>query len=446
MVPKPGVNPRRTKLKLKYPDCWPWISLARRIPGDLSEDQAHLLFQFARMRTPSVDPVIVELGASRGQASLLLAAGLRSKTRPRMVVFSRWPQVLRRNLQRGRLENFVQTAAGDAGDAVTGWRDPIDLLLVNTSDGAPQPDFARWLPWIKDGGIVLIHGLSAELHLPWLDVRRAGTLAWAVKQGSATPISTGAEHLKTIPPVNRNSANQHAADTTEIAIARLQDFVRRAAGEIAEERHANRALKRSWSWRLAAPLRFAVETLQSLAGLLGSLGASSNIRGFVLWLQFQRQVRESGLFDERYYREKHPAAPWAGANPLQHFFVRGAREGGNPNALFDISYYLGLNPEVAQSGANPLVHYLLTGAYQGLDPSPYFNSSFYLEQNPDVRESGLNPLAHYLAPGIVEGRDPNPWFDTSEYLEQNPDVATFGLNPLVHQLESSANQKLCSQS
>ena len=241
------------------------------------------------------------------------------------------------------------------------------------------------------------------------------TIAWAVKQ----------------------TGPGHSEDATEIATARLQDYIRRSIGEIAEDRHALEQLRRSWSWRLTAPLRFGIEMLQAIAGLLGCLTQGSPktaITGLAQWIWFRRQVRASGLLDERYYRDSHPGVAWARTSPMLHFFVSGAREGHKPNELFDMDYYLGRYPDVARAAVNPLVHYLRSGAYEGRDPHPHFSSSFYLDQNPDVRESRLNPLAHYLAPGIAEGRDPNPWFDTSEYLEQNLDVAAFALNPLVHRL------------
>ena len=269
---------------------------------------------------------------------------------------------------------------------------------------------------------------SSGLLLPaphYAEFRQVDNLAWAVKQC--------AEVAVTIPSVPATPDAQQ-----ETAMARLQDFVRGATKELAESRHANQSLRRSWSWRLTAPLRFGVEALQAIAGVLASFGhgpAKTRMVGLAQWLRFGRQVRASGLLDDRYYRDSHPGVAWARTTPLLHFFVSGASEGNQPNQLFDVDYYLGRYPDVARSPLNPLVHYLRSGAYEGRDPHPHFDSSFYLEQNPDVGERGLNPLAHYLAPGIVEGRDPNPWFDTSEYLEENPDVAMFGLNPLWHQTE-----------
>ena len=405
------MNSYKKRIQQKYPDCWQWISLGRRFPGQLTENEANSLFQLARARTPSSDPVIVELGALRGNTTLLLAAGLRLKTRPRLFCFERTggPRSVQRIFGRCGWKHILDMPAGS-------WKDPIDILLINASldDNSFDNHLLLWSPFVRPGGIVALHGVSMEASRRFLpsgqyeDFRQVDNLTWAARIPSVPA-----------PP-----------ETT--------DFARRAAKEIAESRHAIQALRRSWSWRLTAPLRSAIEVFQAIAGVLGSFGHGSvktRIFGLAQWLRFGRQVRASGLLDDRYYRDGHPGVAWARSSPLLHFFVCGASEGSRPNELFDVEYYLGCHPDVAHSAVNPLVHYLRNGAYEGRDPHPHFDSSFYLEENPDVREACLNPLAHYLAPGIAEGRDPNPWFDTSEYLEQNPDVAIFGLNPLRHQAE-----------
>jgi hypothetical protein len=349
-----------------------------------------------------------------------------------------------------------------------------------------QSELSLWSPFVKLGGLVVLRGVSAENLQPprYSKLRRFDSLAFAANQCApsltTTPPGTDLErreylldrsieamlHLNPIfaspeQQLPRHDAgNEHLEDATEIAIARLQDYMRRAARELAESRHAVEALRRSWSWRLTAPLRLGIETLYAIAGLLTSFGHGSpkaRIAGLAQWMLFGRQVRASGLLDARYYQHQHPDVAWARINPVLHFFVCGASEGKDPNELFDVKYYQRRYPDIARSGVNPLLHYLRTGAYEDRDPHRYFDSSVYLEENPDVREAHLNPLAHYLAPGIAEGRDPNPWFDTSEYLERNPDVATFGLNPLVHYIEEThyieerdrtearLNQRSCSQ-
>jgi hypothetical protein len=102
------VNSYRKRLKQIYPDCWQWISLARRFPGQLTESEAASLFHLAWARTSAFDPVIVELGACQGKTTLLLAAGLRGKMRPLLFAFpSGPPPDPQPNFQRCRLEHIV---------------------------------------------------------------------------------------------------------------------------------------------------------------------------------------------------------------------------------------------------------------------------------------------------------------------------------------------------
>jgi GR25 family glycosyltransferase involved in LPS biosynthesis len=77
--------------------------------------------------------------------------------------------------------------------------------------------------------------------------------------------------------------------------------------------------------------------------------------------------------------------------------------------LFDKKYYLQNNPDVKSSGMSAFKHYLLFGGFEGRNPSDKFNSKFYLDTYPDVLKSGMNPLVHFLDFGINENRNPvNP--------------------------------------
>src|SRR5271166_4398717 len=119
-----------------------------------------------------------------------------------------------------------------------------------------------------------------------------------------------------------------------------------------------------------------------------------------------RTIRESGLFDEVYYRANNPDLPPA-VDAVGHFLERGAREGRQPNRLFDPIFYLSRNPDVAQSGHNPLLHFIHHGGAKGCRPHRDFDPAFYLTRYPDVALARQNPLLHYLVYGEQEGRKPN---------------------------------------
>ena len=51
------------------------------------------------------------------------------------------------------------------------------------------------------------------------------------------------------------------------------------------------------------------------------------------------RVRDSGLFDEQWYRATYPDVERSGLDPIEHYLAIGAREGRNPGPLFDTAYY-----------------------------------------------------------------------------------------------------------
>lgn len=50
-------------------------------------------------------------------------------------------------------------------------------------------------------------------------------------------------------------------------------------------------------------------------------------------------VRDSGLFDEDWYRTTYPDVAQSGLDPIEHYLTIGARDGRNPGPLFDTAYY-----------------------------------------------------------------------------------------------------------
>src|SRR5690606_33097240 len=182
-----------------------------------------------------------------------------------------------------------------------------------------------------------------------------------------------------------------------------------------------------------------------------------------------RAVRESGLFDLGWFRERCPGAPGEEAAAVAHFLDNGMALGLDPGPGFSMRRYLLRNPDVAAAGMNPLLHYLAYGRRegrmalpvdeQGVDdagsgvatpepPAPrtlerwsfglaslrgswLFGPDFYLDRNPDVRAANLDPLRHFVEHGAGEGRWPNPWFDPSWYRAREQPRGDES-NPLFH--------------
>jgi capsular polysaccharide biosynthesis protein/glycosyltransferase involved in cell wall biosynthesis/SAM-dependent methyltransferase len=74
------------------------------------------------------------------------------------------------------------------------------------------------------------------------------------------------------------------------------------------------------------------------------------------------------------------------------------------SGLFDPKYYLSTNPDLPGRINDPIRHYVRHGALEGRNPTAAFASSDYLAENPDVEAAGVNPFAHFIAVGMKEGR------------------------------------------
>jgi len=70
-------------------------------------------------------------------------------------------------------------------------------------------------------------------------------------------------------------------------------------------------------------------------------------------------VTQSGLFDEKWYRENYLMGRTEVMPPLIHFMRYGLRKGYKPNPHFDPRQYLTENPEAMRAGINPLLHYCI---------------------------------------------------------------------------------------
>ena len=77
-----------------------------------------------------------------------------------------------------------------------------------------------------------------------------------------------------------------------------------------------------------------------------------------------RQIRDSGLFDPKWYATELGAASLF-YDPLWHYLDVGAKLGRNPSERFDTNHYTGTYPDVGNADINPLFHYVAYGRAEG---------------------------------------------------------------------------------
>lgn len=124
----------------------------------------------------------------------------------------------------------------------------------------------------------------------------------------------------------------------------------------------------------------------------------------------------SAGFDTLHYLSRNRDVAESGINPFYHYLKHGRAEGRMPlplalaaedrpqvEAFFDADWYLkGFAPD--RRPADPVEHYFQTGWREGRDPAPWFSTRVYLAQNADVRADGQNPFLHYIRSGRFERR------------------------------------------
>ena len=212
------------ELKDVFPESWRWIRFSRRIQGWLSDAEADQLFRLARDKTPDQCPVAVELGSWKGKSSVMIAAGLMGKYRPKLYCIDPFgcdenpeyqkayydplmhdsrrsvEEIFRRNVKRFRAEDIIVPLKGYSFELCAQWIEPLDFLFIDANHeyAAVLRDFSTWSRFLKPGGVIAFHDVSNQWPGPrrvvaeritspeYGAVQQIDSLAWATKSDTAT--------------------------------------------------------------------------------------------------------------------------------------------------------------------------------------------------------------------------------------------------------------------
>jgi len=196
-----------------------WLSHSNRIPGWLTDSEACQLYTLARDILPERTPIAVELGSWQGKSSVMIAGGLAGKRDARLYCvdpfgtdenpeyqqryYSPLLSAMDRTLEQAFSDHMRQSGLSSIAEAVRGysfeivqtWTIPIDFLFIDANHEyeSVNRDFEQWEPFLKIGGIVALHDVSASwpgptrvrderFKLPKFDAySQTDSLAWAIK-------------------------------------------------------------------------------------------------------------------------------------------------------------------------------------------------------------------------------------------------------------------------
>lgn len=161
------------------------------------------------------------------------------------------------------------------------------------------------------------------------------------------------------------------------------------------------------------------------------------VRRYVEAAGWCKLIRNSGYFDEDFYRTASKNYDVPGMDLLYHFVIYGDLLEVNPGPDFDVTYYQIRRPDVPRRSFCSLAHYLHRGKEEGVIGRPreddwlslsskigLFDTAWYNSKYPDVAFSGLSSLEHYKVVGKALGRDCGPKFKREQIpiIFSNPDL------------------------
>lgn len=141
----------------------------------------------------------------------------------------------------------------------------------------------------------------------------------------------------------------------------------------------------------------------------------------------QRLVRDSGLFDDAWYRSQLDEPPAPGTDTVEHYLEHGQGRGLSPHPAFVVDAYLAglekrrLERDLDAARGAALLHYLTIGAARGVSPHPLFDATGHLRAHPSSKKHPGGPLGHFLSgsarggSGAGAAADAAPWDDPAEF-------------------------------
>jgi len=135
-------------------------------------------------------------------------------------------------------------------------------------------------------------------------------------------------------------------------------------------------------------------------------------------IYYKKIIRNSGLFDEKYYLKMNRDARLSDESPLEHFIKIGLKEYRRPNSKFDPIWYREFYEDIKKDGVPPLIHFILFGnkenrfmslqeQIQYINLKDGFDIEFYKNSYDDLKEQDANFdfILHYIRYGQYENRN-----------------------------------------
>ena len=182
--------------------------------------------------------------------------------------------------------------------------------------------------------------------------------------------------------------------------------------------HQLNQILRSRSWRLMMSLRMTVKLLGTI--IFGVVRRGKSLMHVATRYRRRRDelnkeietIRNSGLFDEDFYRSIYADVQPPPQDVIRHYCENGWREGRNPSLDFDTKFYLATNSDIQNAGINPFWHYVVAGLSESRHASPQMGTM--MRYDDDILfgavDTDIKLLAFYSSPDWVALRGGRPQF------------------------------------